>query len=434
MQIQPLYQSSKEIGAMHLELTTRCNAACPMCPRHIKNGGEINPLLELDEISFAQFKEWFSPEFLSQMKRVYACGNYGDPIAAKDTLEIYEYIRECSPYCNLVIHTNGSARNPKWWARLAKIINGKRPDPEWRGEDYVVFSVDGLWDTNHLYRRNTNFDTIYKNMQAFTAAGGLARWDYIVFEHNEHQVETARKMAEDMGFTFFNVKKTTRWESYDPEVKRGYFNVNNFDGTTYQLKQPISEEFQHENSVEFKRKVKGYDLIPQYITNEEFTRLFPPEGAKNDMQIYDKETGENITIQHNKLGVDCRAKVGKYQSNNEIFVSGTGHVYPCCFLGGEEYRYTSPTMPYNAWDTSREMIKLNGGIESIDLHENNLDDILMSPLFQRFLPLSFEKGCDMRSFQCSSCCGEEYNHLDQGELGDNNRSVSKKLERQNESN
>lgn len=433
MPIQPLYQSSKEIGAMHLELTTRCNAACPMCPRYIKNGKELNPLLELDEISIGQFKEWFSPEFLSQLKRVYACGNYGDPIAAKDTLEIYEYIRECAPFCNLVIHTNGSARNPKWWARLAKSINGVRPDPAWKGEDYVVFSVDGLDDTNHLYRRNTDFDTIYRNMKAFTDAGGLARWDFIVFEHNEHQVETARKMAEEMGFTFFNIKKTTRWSGYDKDTGRGHYQVNNPDGSHYLIKQPVNPEWQHENAIEFKRKVKGYDLIPQYITNEEFQCLKPPEGAKQDMQIYDPETKQMITIQHNQLGVDCRAKIGKYQSNNEIFVSGTGHVYPCCFLGGEQFRYNHPIMPWNAEDTSKEMIKLNGGLESISLHENLLDDILMSPLFQRFLPMSFDKGSEMRSFQCSACCGEEYNHLDQGELGDNNRSVSKKLERQNES-
>jgi len=416
---------STEITAMHLELTTRCNAACPMCPRHIDNGRAINPNLILDEITFENFKEWFSPEFLAQQRRVYACGNYGDPIAAKDTLEIYKYIREHSPFCNLVIHTNGSARNEKWWAELATVINGYRPDPLWKGEDYVVFSVDGLWDTNHLYRKNTNFDTIYRNMQAFTSAGGKARWDYIVFEHNEHQVEEAKQMAEDMGFEFFNIKRTTRWQGYNIETdNRGFYEVRNPDGSSYLLRQAKDSKYQHENAIEFKQKIR---LIPQYITNDEFKRMFPSKHAKDTMSVFDPETKEQITIKHNTLGVDCRARLGKYQSNNEIFVTGTGHVYPCCFLGGEPWRAPSN---YNAKDTSKEMVQLNGGMDSISLHESTLDNIMLTPLFQRYLPMSFEKGCNMRSFQCSSCCGDEYNQLDQGELGDNNRSLSKKQERE----
>jgi len=87
MQIEPLYETYKDLTAMHLEITTRCNAACPMCPRHIGQGSDINPILPMTEITLQQFKSWFSPEYLKQMRRIYSCGNYGDPIAAKDTLE-----------------------------------------------------------------------------------------------------------------------------------------------------------------------------------------------------------------------------------------------------------------------------------------------------------------------------------------------------------
>ena len=419
MMVEPLYNSYRDLTGMHLELTTRCNAACPMCPRHINNGSDLNPNLPMTEITLEQFKSWFSPEFLKQMRRIYACGNYGDPIAAKDTLEIYRYIRECNDRVNLVIHTNGSARSKSWWEELAKLMNG---GPDGSRNDYVIFSVDGLWDTNHLYRRNTNFDKIYENMKAYTAAGGKARWDYIVFEHNEHQVEEAQKIAEELGFEFFNIKKTTRWQGYDSEG-RGLYHVYADGENTHVLRQPKNPIYQNENSTEFKKS----GLIPQFVTNDEFNRLYPDPKSKKDMNVFDKETLSWVSVPHNNLGIVCRARKSRYQSLNEIFVDGAGNVYPCCFLGGEMWRANSDT--WNPHDASLKMIELNGGAESISLHKNTIEEIVDSPLYQRFLPLSFQRGHNMRSHQCSACCGEEYNNLDQGELGTTSRGIIKQRER-----
>lgn len=418
MQIEPLYESYRDLNGMHLELTTRCNAACPMCPRHIKNGSEINPRLPMTEITLDQFKSWFPKEFLQQMRRVYACGNYGDPLAARDTLEIYKYIRECNDKVGLVIHTNGSARPKSWWEELAKIMNG---GPDGTRQDYVIFSVDGLWDTNHLYRRNTSFEKIHENMKAYTAAGGIAKWDYIVFEHNEHQVEQAKQIAKDLGFQYFNIKKTTRWHRYDDEG-RGLYDVMDNGVKTHTLRQPRNPIYQHENSVEFKR---SFGIIPQYITNDEFNRMIPKPG-KTDIDVYDNENNTSISIPHNSLGIVCRAKKSKYQQLNEIFVDGAGNVYPCCFLGGELWRANSEH--WNPNDTSLQMIELNGGMDSISLKKNSIRDIVSSPLYQRFLPLSFQKGSSMRSHQCTACCGDEYNHLDQGELGTTSRGLVKQQE------
>ena len=421
MMVEPLYASHRELTGMHLELTTRCNAACPMCPRYISHGNMLNPILPMTEITLEQFKTWFSPEFLSQMRRIYACGNYGDPVAAKDTLEIYKYIRSCNDRVGLVIHTNGSARSKSWWEELATVMNG---GPDGTRQDYVIFSVDGLWDTNHLYRRNTNFDKIYENMKAFTSAGGKARWDYIVFRHNEHQVEEARKIAEELGFTFFNIKKTTRWHSYKDGM--GYFDVYDNDQHTHTLQQPTNPIYQNENSVEFKRAAKG--LIPQYITNDEFNRLSPDPKSKKEIYVFDPESKEYTSIKHNSLGIVCRARKSKYQNLNEIFVDGAGNVYPCCFLGGEQWRSNSDT--WNTNDSSVRMIDLNGGMESISLHKNSIEEIIASPLYQRYLPLSFNREHEMRSYQCSACCGEEYNNLDQGELGTTSRGIIKQKERE----
>ena len=47
----------------------------------------------------------------------------------------------------------------------------------------------------------------------YISAGGKAVWDYIVFAHNEHQVEKAKKLAFKIGFKQFIIKKTGRFFS-----------------------------------------------------------------------------------------------------------------------------------------------------------------------------------------------------------------------------
>ena len=77
---------------------------------------------------------------------------------------------------SIEVVTNGSIKKANWWAELALKAN-------------VVFSIDGLEDTNHIYRVGAQWDKIMANAEAFIAAGGNATWQYIVFRWNAHQEE-----------------------------------------------------------------------------------------------------------------------------------------------------------------------------------------------------------------------------------------------------
>ena len=139
------------------------------------------------------------------------CGNLGDPIVARDTLEIFKYFREHNPKMWLSMNTNAGAKSVAWWEELASVINKKGA---------VIFSVDGLRDTNHLYRQGVNWDNVERNMQAFINAGGRARWDFLIFEHNQHQVEEAEELATTGGCEKFMKKKTGRFITPRVEEER----------------------------------------------------------------------------------------------------------------------------------------------------------------------------------------------------------------------
>jgi MoaA/NifB/PqqE/SkfB family radical SAM enzyme len=207
-----------QITDIHLELTSKCQARCPMCPRRI-NGGLLNPLFDPTEIDLETFKQWFDIPFIKKLNSLFMCGNLGDPIIAHDCLEIFQYLRKTNPTMRLSMHTNGSARNKTWWQELA-VVDVK-----------VTFGIDGLEDTHELYRIGTDFDKIIDNAHDFIQAGGTAEWHMLVFKHNEHQIENCRKLSEDLGFKKFIVKHTSRF-------KDNKFNVLDESGKTVNILYP----------------------------------------------------------------------------------------------------------------------------------------------------------------------------------------------------
>lgn len=186
------------IKTVHLEVTSNCQASCPMCARNFQGGIE-NPWIKLSEITLEQFKDWFPISFISQLEKLYMCGNTGDPIVAVDTLSIFQYVRSINPNIKLSMNTNGSARTSKWWKDLAL------------ADVSVRFGIDGLSDTHSMYRIGTSWDKIIQNASTFINNGGNATWDMLVFKHNEHQVEQCRKLSNELGFTQFVVKHTARF-------------------------------------------------------------------------------------------------------------------------------------------------------------------------------------------------------------------------------
>lgn len=72
----------EDVREVHLEITTRRNASCPQCPRNL-SGGDVNPALPIAELSLDDMKCILPRDFVARLRKLYACGNYGDPMVAK---------------------------------------------------------------------------------------------------------------------------------------------------------------------------------------------------------------------------------------------------------------------------------------------------------------------------------------------------------------
>lgn len=189
----------RDIKILHLEPTDVCQAACALCAREIDPNFNKSQSHHLDMHKIMQV---IDADRIANLEKMFMCGNYGDPAAGKWTLHIYRTFRKLNPNIVLGMNTNGALKSALWWQELANIFNKPR--------DYVVFSIDGLEDTNHIYRKNVNWSRLMENARAFIAAGGSAHWDMLVYQHNQHQVDACEQLAKDMGFTWFRAKVSRR--------------------------------------------------------------------------------------------------------------------------------------------------------------------------------------------------------------------------------
>jgi len=181
---------------LNVEITSRCNAWCPSCPRNNRGYGltdftpqDLDPSILKDTIQRYNI-------FQVQMS-----GVLGDPCAA---INLHEHLELCMGVKRLQIHTNGSLRKPDWWANLAHQFAHLDQFDVW-------FGIDGLEDTHSYYRQGTDWNRIIENARNFILAGGSAVWQFIPFKHNQHQIMDCIRMSQELGFTRFEFVKNARY-------------------------------------------------------------------------------------------------------------------------------------------------------------------------------------------------------------------------------
>ena len=346
----------EDIKTIHLEVTQNCQASCPMCDRN-QNGGAVNPHINLDELTLEDCKRIFEPEFIKQLNTMYMCGNLGDPIVARDTLEIFEYFRQHNSKMWLSMNTNAGARDEYWWKELANVYGRMGT---------VIFSVDGLEDTNHVYRQGVSWAAVERSMKSFLAAGGRARWDFLIFEHNQHQVEQAQELSKKLGFEKFVAKKTGRFISSASKKKDEHQAVDKKGKETAKIKKPD-------------KKYQNAALKTQNTIIEKY----------GSMDLY-----------YNVVPIVCKVK-----EEGNLFITAEGLALPCCWTAGRMYKWwhKDPHVE-QIWD----FINAAGGKEKLDAR-NGLRSVFETGIFNS-IEQSWQKQnvAEGKLKVCSMKCGVEF--------------------------
>ena len=221
-------------------------------------------------------------------------GAYGDPLAAPDLLEITEHLTERG--VRVATATNGSLRKPDWWARMGRAMR--------RTGSRLELHVDGLADTNGLYRVNTQFEKIMENARAYIATGARAEWHFIIFRHNQHQIEEAWRRSREMGFESFVLIDTVRFGA------DGRFRYVMPSGEERVLEAPTVA------SGDFALGKDGITLVGEDDADAEHA------GARI-------EAAAPRTEVRAVNGIDCKSG-----ARNSPYISAHGDVSACCWVAG----------------------------------------------------------------------------------------------------
>jgi hypothetical protein len=288
---------------LQFELSSMCNALCLGCVRtdSLTYNDKKFIIPEKEYISFDVFKKiLLAPEF-SSVTHLEFCGTIDDPLMHPELLEFLSFAATVGKY-NVQIHTNASLRNIKYWAKLAEVL--KKHDSH-----AVKFSIDGLEDTNHIYRQNTTWSKIMENAQAFIQAGGTASWQYLIFPWNQHQLMEAKALSVEMGFYEFMSRHDRSFATSIgletiQKIKVSNIQKNNkkstVDSINAALKGSVNNEIQCNNQIR-KMYFIGFDskLWPCCFLNNGFMNI--DEGKANLLQqrlfdAYGDNTWNDLTV------------------------------------------------------------------------------------------------------------------------------------------
>ena len=253
---------------LHVEASSHCNASCPGCPRNAY-GYPLEGFFEekhLDNEKLSNLLQKFTA-----VKSINFCGNHGDPMMNPKILDLCD--RDDIDYS---IATNGGIGRIETYEQLAKKSNV-----------HIIFGIDGLENTNHLYRQGVVWKRLMLRVDAYIKAGGNAHWKFILFQHNMDQVQEAKKLSEHLGFKVFYTQDHGR--NNMPAIQK--------DKTiSHWILPPNKEAVPSEFDVE------------QYLQS----RYSPIDVSVRNFEV------DKISCEH---------------LDGSVYVNSLGELFPCCYHG-----------------------------------------------------------------------------------------------------
>jgi MoaA/NifB/PqqE/SkfB family radical SAM enzyme len=298
----------------------------------------VHPSLPLRQLDLDTLEKSFDKTLLTNLKKVAFGGGKGDPAMNPNLLNLVKFF-DFVPIVS--VNSNGGVQSQSWWRQLAQVPNL-----------VVTFSVDGLEDTNHLYRVNVVWDRVIKNIRAFIDAGGEAIWKTVVFQHNEHQIDEIIKFSKELGCS-----------------------QTDFD---FAWKFPFADQ------ANWPVMIKG--KLSHYISDSKL----------NIQQVEGKSVvhfpSNKITYVSEIVNADSKCP---WLASCEIFIDALGYVLPCCHTHFEHL---------NDYPDGKEFVKLIGDLKSISLMSHSLDQVLASEFFTHRLTDSLQQKETMHRI-CKGCLG-----------------------------
>ncbi|MFH1202400.1 MAG: radical SAM protein [Candidatus Omnitrophota bacterium] len=178
-----------------IDPTNFCTLRCPFCPTGQGRGSRTRGMLSWDN-----FKKVMD-ELGQYLIHIDFC-NWGEPLLNKD---IYKMVRHAKEY----------SIDTKIDSNLNYFSEKEAEDMIVSGLDKLIVSLDGATpETYSKYRIGGNFDKVLahiklllKKRKELGKTNPYISWQFLVFKHNEHEIEEVQRIGKDIGVDHVGITK-----------------------------------------------------------------------------------------------------------------------------------------------------------------------------------------------------------------------------------
>ena len=194
-------QWQNSIRKLQIDITSYCNAKCPGCARNIAGGNTVD-FITLNHFDVDIWDRLVKQDLQNtSIESLTLNGNWGDCGMHPHLPDMLKTFITHHKKTAIFLATNGGMHNQQWWEQLGNVLKES-------ASHIVAFALDGLEDTNHVYRRNVNFSKVVDNIKAFVKGNGRAQIVFTVFDHNQHQIDDIVKLGKDLGCAEVKIRKS----------------------------------------------------------------------------------------------------------------------------------------------------------------------------------------------------------------------------------
>lgn len=179
---------------IRLEASTVCQLRCPVCPTGQRK--TRNTVCGSGVLRFVDFKQFVDRnKFIREVE----LSNWGEVFLNRELPEILEYAFARGVKVTI---TNGANLNHASEVVLEMLVKARVEE--------VVVALDGATAATYSkYRIRGDFDRVINNVkkinqfkERYCSERPRLIWQYVVFGHNEHEIDAAREMAHGLNMEF----------------------------------------------------------------------------------------------------------------------------------------------------------------------------------------------------------------------------------------
>lgn len=381
------------IDFIDFEISSICNAGCPVCPRRTQGQYEIFPqsYWKLEDV-----KRTLTEELVKQITGIRFCGNYGDALGNPDIVEIVKWVLKTNKNCQIDIRTNGGLGDISTYEELGKL------------GAVMVFGIDGYKKNNELYRVNVKWDRVVKNIEAFALNQKHRNQLEIQFLTWDQTIGDLPKI-----FNLLKEYKGSKLRIVEPFTHGDYTHAYHLSGeyshsltfkSTALTKKLSNKTWVFDNSDEL------LDIIRDNFPESKKVELIEhTQSKRNITKPYVKDL--NLKLTKRKSFVQTCYSKNRIDSSNleksihDLYITHDGYLMPCCLLP-PMFATALRNSTGNESDQQKEILNsiVDLGIHNFSVKTKTVQQVLDSGILDKFIYNHFKHNTQFNF--CQTVCGK----------------------------